>query len=150
MNGKKAPYCLEKGYLILDRTWAEGDRIEWELELRPLLFAASPRVPEDAGKAAVVCGPLVYCAEEADNGAGLHRLSLNPSAEPVWDDHPEIPGNGKAVTVSGWRDRDWSGSGALYRPWSGPDRERINIRLIPYYTWANRSPGEMRVWLRMG
>jgi DUF1680 family protein len=151
VNGEKAAYPSEKGYLILDRTWAEGDRIEMELELRPRLFAASPLVPEDAGKAAVVCGPLVYCAEEADNGAGLHRLSLDPSAEPVWDYHPEVPGNGKAVTVSGWRDRDWSGGGsALYRPWNGPDRERVGIRLIPYYAWANRSPGEMRVWLRMG
>ena len=55
------------------------------------------------------------------------------------------------MTVSGWRDRDWSGGGsALYRPWNGPDRERVGIRLVPYYAWANRSPGEMRVWLRMG
>ena len=26
----------------------------------------------------------------------------------------------------------------------------IRIRLIPYFAWANRSPGEMRVWLRLG
>ena len=151
VNGEKAEHRLEKGYLILDRTWAEGDVLTLELELRPQLYAASPRVSEDVGKAAVLCGPLVYCAEEADNGPELHRLSLDPSAVPAWDRLPGVPGGGKAATVSGWRDRDWSGGeSALYRPWNGPDRERVSIRLIPYYAWANRSPGEMRVWLRMG
>ena len=151
VNGEKAAYRLENGYLILNRTWAEGDRLELELELRPRLYAASPRVYEDAGKAAVVCGPLVYCAEEADNGPDLHKLSLDPSAEPVWADLPDVPGNGKAVMISGWRDRDWADAdGSLYRPWGGPERDRVSIRLIPYYAWANRSPGEMRVWLRLG
>ena len=151
VNGKEAEYRRERGYLILDRIWKAGDVLEYEPELRPALFTASPRVPEDAGKAAVLCGPLVYCAEEADNGPGLHRLSLDPFAEPIWEPVSGLPGNGKAVTVSGWRDRDWSeGGGGLYRPWAGFDRDRIRIRLIPYFAWANRSPGEMRVWLRLG
>ncbi len=149
VNGKEPEYRQTRGYLLLDRTWTAGDQLELELELRPQLYAASPRVPEDAGKAAVVCGPLVYCAEEADNGPALHRLVLDPSREPEWDDSPGMPGNGRAVKVFGWRDRDWSeGGSALYRPLGAPDRERVSIKLIPYYAWANRSPGEMRVWLR--
>ena len=151
LNGKRAAPRPERGYLLLDRIWTEGDVLELRLDLRPRLYTASPRVPEDAGKAAVLCGPLVYCAEEADNGSELHRFSLDPGTEPVWDDNPDVPGNGKAVIASGWRDRDWpEGEAGLYRPWRGRDRERVRIRLIPYYAWANRSPGEMRVWLRLG
>ena len=151
VNGGDAGYRQERGYLILDRTWAEGDVLEYEPELRPMLYAASPRVPEDAGKAALVCGPLVYCAEEADNGPGLHRLSLDPGAAPEMTDLPEALGTGRGVILSGWRDRDPADGGdTLYRPWNGPLRDRVSLRLVPYYAWANRGPGEMRVWLRLG
>ncbi|MBI0125789.1 hypothetical protein H3U87_01320 [Bifidobacterium sp. W8101] len=34
--------------------------------------AANPLVSRDAGKVAVAGGPIVYCAEERDNGANLH------------------------------------------------------------------------------
>ena len=51
----------------------------------------------------------------------------------------------------GWRDRERSPQdSSLYRPLGKPERERVQLRLIPYFLWANRSPGEMRVWLRLG
>ena len=151
VNGSETEHRLEQGYLLVNRAWEEGDAVDLELELRPTLFCASPHVSADAGKAAVVCGPLVYCAEEADNGPELHRLSLDPSAVPEWAFLPEVPDGGKAVLIPGWRDRDPSGEGeGLYRPWRPGERERVELRLIPYYAWANRSPGEMRVWLRLG
>ncbi len=149
VNGDAAEYRLVQGYALLDRCWHFGDRVKLELDLHPALYAASPLVPEDAGKAAVVCGPLVYCAEEADNGPGLHRFTLDPETQPEWADCLDVPGGGKAVLVQGWRDRDWPEGSELYRPLAWQKRHRAAIRMIPYYAWANRTPGEMRVWLRV-
>lgn len=36
----------------------------------------------------------------------------------------------------------------LYALDRAPEYAPITIRMIPYYAWANRSVGEMRVWIR--
>jgi DUF1680 family protein len=36
---------------------------------------------------------------------------------------------------------------SLY-PLSAPVTKPCQIKMIPYYTWDNRAPGEMLVWLR--
>lgn len=41
----------------------------------------NPLVRQQAGKVALQRGPLVYCPEEADNGANLHNLSLPEQSE---------------------------------------------------------------------
>ena len=47
------------------------------------------------------------------------------------------------VTIAGWEVQD---SGALYST-KKPALVEKEIRLIPYYTWANRGENQMRVWL---
>jgi DUF1680 family protein len=42
----------------------------------------NPQVRQQAGKVALQRGPLVYCLEEADNGANLHNLSCLKTAIP--------------------------------------------------------------------
>ena len=42
--------------------------------------AANPLVSRDAGKVAVAGGPIVYCAEERDNGANLYLLHPDGNA----------------------------------------------------------------------
>uniref|UniRef100_UPI00373FD512 hypothetical protein n=1 Tax=Enterobacter cloacae TaxID=550 RepID=UPI00373FD512 len=39
------------------------------------------QVRQQAGKVALQRGPLVYCLEEADNGANLHNLALPANSE---------------------------------------------------------------------
>ncbi|MCI6677050.1 MAG: hypothetical protein MSG78_09215 [Clostridiales bacterium] len=46
--------------------------------MTPQVYQADERVREDIGKAAVMCGSVVYCAEEADNGKNLHLYKLIP------------------------------------------------------------------------
>ena len=40
--------------------------------------------------------------------------------------------------------------GQLYRPAARERGEPQELVFIPYYAWANRGEGEMRVWLRRG
>ncbi len=108
---------------------------------------ANPQVRADAGKIAFQRGPLVYCLEECDNGANLSALSVDPgSAFSVFKDSQLLEGavviEGKGVRESedGWGNH-------LYRPYKTAEKE-TKIRLIPYFLWANRAPGEMAVWIR--
>ena len=63
------------------------------------LIAAHPNVRADMGKAAVMRGPLVYCLEEADNGSGLHRLSL-PTGAVFAAEYRDMLGGVTALTLS--------------------------------------------------
>jgi hypothetical protein len=100
---------------------------------------------------AIQRGPLVYCAEQADNTAPVRRIYLpeNSVLMPQYD--PDLLGGVvclHAEALAAAPDRamaEADGAGALYgRP---PELTRCRLTLIPYYAWNNRQPGEMRVWL---
>jgi DUF1680 family protein len=144
-----------RGYLEIRRLWKSGDRVELALDVRPRLLRADSRIPELAGKLAVQRGPLVYCAEEIDNGSGLHALSIDSAAELEEEPALDLPTGCVRVFARGYRDSVPAGEAASGR---GPyypagnealARERVRIALVPYHLWGNREPGqEMRVWLR--
>ncbi|MCT6900852.1 MAG: glycoside hydrolase family 127 protein, partial [Bifidobacterium sp.] len=68
---------VDQGYLYLSGLWKQGDRIDIDFDMPVRAVAANPLVSQDAGKVAVTRGPIVYCAEERDNGANLHLLHLD-------------------------------------------------------------------------
>jgi DUF1680 family protein len=35
----------------------------------------------------------------------------------------------------------------LYTEVQNEDTENVDLTLVPYYSWANRQDGQMRVWL---
>ena len=135
--------ATEDGYAYVRRAWQVGDTLELTLDMTPHVVYASPKVAADTGKACVQRGALVYCAEEADNGPVL-PLCIRDGAEPkALAFEPETLGGIVPVTIAGWEVQD---SGALYST-KKPALVEKEIRLIPYYTWANRGENQMRVWL---
>ncbi|MBZ0279060.1 MAG: glycoside hydrolase family 127 protein, partial [Anaerolineae bacterium] len=78
VNGEAVTAPLEQGYLILDREWHAGDTVRLKLAMPVERIAANPQVRQDIGRVALQRGPVVYCLEEADNGAGLARVALPP------------------------------------------------------------------------
>jgi DUF1680 family protein len=56
-----------------------------------------------------------------------------------------VRGTGWQVDTKPWANR-------LYRPVGSPTaaRRRTQLTAVPYYTWANRDPGAMRVWIPRG
>ncbi len=147
VNGETAAQAPVKGYLILDRTFAAGDVIEFSYEMPVLFLRADPRVNEDAGQVAVQRGPLVYCAEEADNGKLLSDLVLK-TEEPAVTADSDLFGGIKMILVSATRsDRGAWEEGTLYST-KKPRRVPAQVKLLPYYLWNNRGEGELRVWLR--
>jgi DUF1680 family protein len=150
VNNEEAACELRKGYAFITRQWRGGDQIAFSMEMPAQLVYANPKVSENIGKAAVTRGPLVYCLEEADNGAELHKICLDRKArfEPAYE--PELLGGvvtltspARCVSEQAWNPE------LLYQPCDGgPDYEERTVKWIPYYAWANRTPGEMAVWVR--
>ena len=124
--------------------------MELALEMPVALVHANPRVYEDAGKVAVSRGPLVYCLEEADNGRNLHAVRLGETgAEDFTSEWKpdklegivELRSPGIRETDAGWGETLYSGTNRI-------ESDPAVLTWIPYYSWANRDPGEMRVWIR--
>lgn len=149
VNGEPLDATPVDGYLCLRRAWQPGDQVTLELAMPPRLIRANPRVREDAGKLAVARGPLVYCLEEADNGADLHLLRLNGAKPDAFRVHWQEDKLGGIVELQcdGLRetDADWDG---LYMSDTPVQTEPAQLTFIPYYSWSNRGVGEMRVWVR--
>lgn len=70
----------DQGYPYLFGFWKHGYRIDIDSDTPVRAVAANPLVVQDAGKAAMTRGPIVYCAEEMDNMANLRLLHLDGSA----------------------------------------------------------------------
>jgi DUF1680 family protein len=116
---------IENGYLVIERKWISGDKITLSLDMPTEIIAADPRVKENIGKRAIQRGPLVYCAEEADNPS-FDEVILTPDAE--------IRERFNSSLLNGVTTID-----AI--------RGDKTVRFIPYYAWDNREAGEMKVWI---
>lgn len=136
------------GYARVERDWKSGDHIDLDIPLAPRALFANPLVRQDAGRAALMRGPMVYCVETTDNGEGLNGIQLSGDLSDVTTiEIPELRG-AVAIDLSVTRDQaDWGD--ALYRT-SPPKTEKTTARFVPYPFWDNRAPGEMLVWVRAG
>ena len=74
-------YRTENGYAVLSKAdiasaW-RGTDIEINFEMPAHFVYANPKVRADAGKAAIKKGPLVYCAEQVDNGENISSIMVD-------------------------------------------------------------------------
>lgn len=139
VNGDTVPVReLAKGYLSITRKWKKGDRVEVEFDNTPRVVRSHPDVTANAGKIAVERGPVVYCAEWPDNDFDLDDAVVYP--DPVITERRDAALHGivrldtDAQTVT----RDGTGDLVL---------RKVRLSMIPYYAWANRGEGDMKVWL---
>ncbi|MFB9377031.1 glycoside hydrolase family 127 protein [Kineococcus gynurae] len=133
----------DDGYVSVTRDWAVGDELVLEHEPEVRRVWADPRVTTEAQHVALTCGPFVYAAEEVDNGPSLVDLRIPRRAAVERVDVPGLP------EVTGLRlggERVEHPGDGLYRT-EPPRRVPAEVVLVPYYAWANRGAGEMRVWL---
>ncbi len=144
VNGAAHALAPVDGYAALRRVWRAGDRVELTLPLPVERVRADPRVATVAGCVALQRGPVVYCLEQADNGALLAALSLPRAAELTARHDPALLGG--CVVIEGPGLRLPTGP-ALYQT-TPPEPAAQSLRAIPYGLWANRGEGEMRVWIR--
>ena len=139
-------------YAAVERSWQPGDRVVLDLDLRARFMEAHPYVDAARGCAAVTRGPLVYCAEQADQAAGVHlpdcAVDAARAPETAWDD--DLLGGLMTLRLAGSRAPAPASDRMLYRPWGTHEEAPaapVTLTAIPYYAWANRDPGPMTVWM---
>ena len=95
---------------------------------------ANDGIKENAGKAAIQRGPLVYALEGVDNDGKVLDIvaPLTTQFTPV--ERKDLLGGVTALTAT-----------VPASPEGGAARQ---ITAIPYFAWANRGRGEMVVWIR--
>jgi len=128
VNGQDFPGSpTDKGFLRIARKWQPGDTIELDLPMPVRRVLAHANVQANRNRFAVERGPLVYCAEGADNGGrvldkvfpGKLRFEVQP--------RPDLLGGVTTVKMSA-------------------EEGEAALTCIPYYAWCHRGPNEMRVW----
>jgi len=149
VNRKRVAAKAVKGYAKVRRRWQDGDDVSIRMDMPVEHIAAHPAVADDAGRAAIQRGPLVYCLEQCDHpGAPVRAIALPDGAalKPVWD--ARLLGGCMTVRGRGLAPAGAGGQGALYRPArAAPKRSTVRIRAIPYFLWDNRRAGAMAAWL---
>lgn len=139
VNGQEVKSELDNGYISIARRWKKGDVIEMHFDMLPRLVKANRKVTDDRGRVAVERGPLVYCAEWADNKFNVHTVLLNQHPQFRVVEKPELLNGINQITTEA-QALSYDKAGKLVT-------KDVVLTLIPYYAWAHRGEGEMDVWL---
>ncbi len=132
VNGSPSETMEEKGYAYINRDWQAGDEVSIDFDMPVEVVAADPRVKADEGRRAVQRGPLVYCAEQADNQTDIESITLTDDTQLTAVCESDLLGGIVAI------------DGSVQTA----DNQAEPFRLIPYYAWDNRESGKMAVWLK--
>ena len=141
-------------YFEITRVWQPGDTVRLDLEMAVTPIEANPRARENFGRVALMRGPLVYCLEAIDLPSVSPfdvALRLGNFATIFGAERPAgLLGGVTVIRAPGLVADRPSLDRPLYgemKP-GGHYRGRFTeVRLIPYYAWANRGLAEMEVWL---
>ncbi len=118
-------------YCSISRKWSRGDVIAIDFGMSLRLVPGNEKVKDQAGKVAILRGPLVYCLEQIDNDpADIFDISIPESCALAEEATHILNGT---VIVKG-RATDSRG-------------RNVEFKAIPYHLWANRGATAMRVWL---
>lgn len=140
VNGKTAPYTLDKGYAVIEREWNQNDVVTLELPMDVKRVVASDSVTANRNRIALQRGPLVYCFEGADNNGQALNILLPDNAVFTTAFEPNLL-NGVTTIASNLPVVTVSADGLQVTT------QRQRIIAVPYYTWANRGAGQMQVWV---
>lgn len=148
----------DKGYLTLYGSNAtaakwnrKGSTIELRLDMPVRTVQADNRVEADRGRVAVERGPIVYCAEAADNDGADVRHAFMSDKQPfeVVTDYKirNTEADGREFAVTAIKAKGQLAGTASDGTITLTDRP---LTLIPYYAWNHRGAGYMTVWLMDG
>ena len=135
VNGKVVSPAAEEGYISLD---CRGEtKISLDFRMKAKFVYANENVWYDNGRKAVEYGAMILCAESADNGKNLRSVRLKSLAGAK-----KSVGEYFALEVSAERLR----TGETLYSYQPPVPEKFTLKLIPYFSWANRGKGDMQIW----
>ncbi|NRT87805.1 glycoside hydrolase family 127 protein [Clostridium beijerinckii] len=149
VNEEKINFSIIDGYAYVNRKWKDADKINILFKMPVEIVRANINVREDMGKVAVMRGPVVYCLEEEDNGPDLHRVYLKSNPKFTYKYDKDFLGGAIVLESDGLvvKEQDCDKDKLYVYDYKIEFNEK-KLKWIPYYLWANRTPGEMIVWVR--
>lgn len=137
LNGRKLNAREKNGFVSIRKRWKAGDRVTLHLPMPLHATQAVEQVEADLGRTCLTRGPLVYCAEAADNEFPVRQAYIETPPE-NWDIRTARDGlmkNIDFVTVQAKVAED------------GGISKKVAMTLVPYYAWDNRADSTMIVWI---
>lgn len=157
----------EQGFVYFTVRRGSNLKLTLDLDMSIRKVRANSHVASDAGKVAVMRGPLVYCAEQIDNPGDLWNYRLAPQVglrNVVIQERPDLLGGVFIIDVPAVREPEDGPDSPLYIAvddgvagmGGGNDSDcddscgdvATMLRLVPYYAHANRGVTQMEVFLR--
>ncbi len=121
-----------------------GTVVDVVIPVAPRWVYADERIDAVRGCVALERGPLVMCVESVDqpDAVDVARVRVDPSAP--------LTTTGTGVEAQGWH-VDHPEDTVPY----GPQAPRLArtpapVRFVPYFSWGNRGPSTMRIWVPIG
>jgi DUF1680 family protein len=149
VDGERIAAAAQAGYLEVARSWAAGDIVTLSFSMPARITAANPMVDAIRGCVAIERGPLVYCVEAIDNpGVDLAAVALDIE-QPLEMTNLDTQPDARAIRARGAMRAATDVQPSLYMPAAHGEvmETQVNLIAVPYYLWANRATGPMRVWL---
>ncbi len=155
VNGQDAAATVTAdGYYTISRKWKKGDKVSIHFDMETRTVRANSKVEADRGQVAIERGPIVYCAEWPDNNFDIMSVLLNQDPQINLSTMPDgsfIADSLKSVLSLYKSQNVVTLSTDVQSLKFGADGKLTvsdqTLKLIPYFAWAHRGNGNMKVWL---
>ena len=138
LNGETISSTINAdGYIKIDRIWKKGDKLEATFPMNVQKIVSNEKITTNKNLISIQKGPVMYCAEFADNSEKTDNIVLNANNSFTEKFEPNLLNGvmtlstkGKTINVAN----------------DEINTQAKEIKLIPYYARSNRGIGEMRIW----
>jgi uncharacterized protein len=138
VNGAEVMYEMQNGYAVINRTWKKNDVVEVNLPMEVKKVISSENVKTNSGKVSLQRGPVIYCAEWADNYGKAGNIIIPATANFETTFKPALLNGVMTLTTDA--------PVITIKDDETIITEKKPVTMIPYFSWANRGKGEMTVW----
>lgn len=141
LNGKVVAATFEQGFAVINRKWNKGDVVELDLPMQTQRVQANAKVEADINRFAFKRGPLVYCLEGRDQPDDRVLNFMVPDSAVISSRFDgALLGGVQTLLFNGFLVKKKGESNTA-------DLQKLALKAIPYYAWANRGRDNMLVWL---
>ena len=140
VDGKNESFNVVNGYAIFNNLPSESVLV-LDFDMTPFIVYPTSKIKDYISRAAVQRGPVVYCAEGADNDFPIMSFRLNTDTE-FEEEYSEFY-SAYTLTATG---RIPVEKEELYSR-QKEEMKDAKIRLIPYFGFANNGESDMEVFL---
>lgn len=149
-NGKHFEEIKKEGMIYI-KMGPGKHKVTMELDMSIKLMRANTAVREDSNRVCVMRGPVVYCAEGADNATPMWNyviryMDMNVARAEY---RPFLLDGVTVLYVPTFHKEIEPTNAPLYQEITNDNFvkfERKTMKMIPYYAWANRGTNAMMVW----